>query len=140
MENERKPFDSWAIVEVLGHQTYAGHVTEEVIAGAAFIRVDVPEYSDTLLNAEGPSSITCPAFTKIIGPGSIYSITPVTEELARKARRGLSSPPISVYIPPDRPALPITASYLLDEERDREIDEFIEEFDSPHAREQDLCD
>ena len=33
-------FDSWAIVEIFGHQTFAGRVTEQAIGGASFVRVD----------------------------------------------------------------------------------------------------
>ena len=35
--------DAWAIVEALGHNLFAGKVSEHVIGGAGFIRVDVPE-------------------------------------------------------------------------------------------------
>lgn len=83
-------FDSWAIVEVFGHQKFAGRVTEQAIGGASFVRVDVPEVDSS------------PAFTKLFGASAIYSITPVTEDLARKAVRACHSEPISVYIPPDR--------------------------------------
>lgn len=66
-------FEQWCIVEVMGHQRIAGRVTEEVIAGQGFIRVDVPEI-------RGQSS-----FTRYYGTGSIYAITPTDEETARRA-------------------------------------------------------
>ncbi len=87
---ETQKFDSWAIVEVFGHQKFAGRVTEQAIGGASFVRVDVPA-------VEGS-----PAFTKLFGASAIYSITPVTEELARKAVKACHSEPISVYIPEER--------------------------------------
>lgn len=43
MSDTPNGFDQWAIVDVMGHQRYAGRVTEETLAGAGFIRVDVPE-------------------------------------------------------------------------------------------------
>ena len=52
---EQKPFDQWAIVEVMGHRSFGGRVTEQTIGGTSFIRVDVPAVKDR------------PAFTKLFG-------------------------------------------------------------------------
>lgn len=71
IEMEARQFEAWAIVEVMGHRQFAGFVTEQALGGASFVRVDVPE-SDGL-----------PAFTKLLGAGSIYAITPCTEETAK---------------------------------------------------------
>jgi len=78
-------FEQWCIVEIMGHQTYAGLVTEQVLGGASFVRVDVPE-------SEG-----IPAFSKCFGAASIYCITPVTEEIARLRAKSLRQAPLSVY-------------------------------------------
>jgi hypothetical protein len=78
-------FDTWAIVEAMGHHRYAGRVTEQVIAGASFLRVEIPANGDA------------PGFTKLLSPASIYAITPVAEDLARGVAAGLSSAPITVY-------------------------------------------
>lgn len=82
-------FCQHAIVEVMGHQTYAGLVTEQTIGGASFIRVDVPEVDGR------------PAFTKLLGASSIYAITPVSEEVARLRARSLGRAPLSVYDLPE---------------------------------------
>lgn len=71
MTEQDKRFEHWCIVEVMGHVTYAGLVTEQEIGGGSFIRVDVPGTSDTQ------------PFTKLLGHGSIYCITPCDEETAR---------------------------------------------------------
>jgi len=92
--DQTEKFDSWAIVEIFGHQTFAGRVTEQAIGGASFVRVDVP-------GVDGPPDGST-AYTKLFGAAAIYSITPVSEELARKAVKACHSEPISVYIPPDR--------------------------------------
>ena len=84
---EADKFEAWAIVEIFGHQTFAGKVTEQVIGGASFVRVDVP-----MVNGSDP-------FTKFFGASAIYSITPVSEELARKAVTACHSEPLLVYIP-----------------------------------------
>lgn len=82
-------FDHWAILEILGHQRYSGRVTEQTVGGAAFVRIDVPE------------SDGCPAFTKLFGAGSIYSITPVSEEIGRALAKELRKAPLSIYELPD---------------------------------------
>ncbi len=82
---EGKKLDTYALVEIMGHHRYAGRITEEVIAGAAMLRIDVPEVDAT------------PAFTKYFGAQSIYAITPTTEELARAMAGRLRAEPVSVY-------------------------------------------
>lgn len=84
MSEERK-FEGWCVVEVMGHQVYAGYVSEQEIARAAFIRVDVPDVEDR------------PAFTKLLGAGSIFAITPTTEEVVMAVARRSGSRPVSIY-------------------------------------------
>lgn len=78
-------FDQWAIVDLMGHQRYIGRVTEQVIAGTGFVRVDVPEAGDT------------PAWTKLVGTASIYAITPVSEAIARKLAASRQQRPVQAY-------------------------------------------
>ena len=73
MEQTEK-FDSWGLVEVMGHKKYSGRISEQQIAGAALVRVDVPE----VITRQGG---TVPEFAKLVGVGSIYCITPTTERL-----------------------------------------------------------
>jgi len=65
--SEAAEFKTWAIVEVMGHVEYAGFVTAETIAGAAMLRVDVPD-------VEGRG-----AFTKYLATGALYGISPCSE-------------------------------------------------------------
>lgn len=91
MDNERKPFAVWAIVEVMGHQRFAGRVTEEVIAGHPQLRVDIP------------ATAKWPEHTKYFGGGSIYALHPCSEEIARQAAERMAASygyaPIPVAIP-----------------------------------------
>ena len=80
-------FETWAVVEVCGHQKYAGFVTEQAIGGASFVRVDVPEVSDH------------EAFSKLFGAAAIYSITPCSEELAKVVAERTTSTALNVYCP-----------------------------------------
>lgn len=81
-------FESWAIVEVMGHSRYAGKVTEQTVAGNGFIRIDVPATDEY------------PGFTKLLGTGSIFAITPCAEDVARKAAKQFLSPPMdAIHFP-----------------------------------------
>jgi len=68
---DSRAFECWAIVEVMGHRQFAGFVSEQAIGGSSFVRVDVPA-----VDADGEQ---LPAFTKLLGAGSIYAISPCTE-------------------------------------------------------------
>lgn len=78
-------FEQFAIVELFGHQIIAGMVSEQVIGGQGFVRVDVP----TVEGQEG--------FTKFYGAGAIYAITPCNEETMTAAVLGLRQKPIDVW-------------------------------------------
>ncbi len=81
----------WAIIELFGHQRIAGYMTEQVIGGQGFIRVDVPEIA-----ADGSQQAIQP-HTKFYGPGAVYAINPVDESLARLAARQIRHAPVSEY-------------------------------------------
>lgn len=101
MSEIAQAFDQWGIVEVMGHKRYAGHITEQIIAGAALVRVDVPEVEI----ANYGHHRTVSAYTKLVGVGSIYCITPTTEEIARAAAVELArhdADPLPVHIPAQR--------------------------------------
>lgn len=117
MSQEHQGIDCWGIVEVMGHQVYCGRISEQVIAGHSFVRVDIP-------SVDGAAE-----FTKLFGAGSIYAITPTTQEIATIRAAQAVHRPINVYDLPrewrekiQRPALPTpnTAdeAYLGDDEPD----------------------
>lgn len=81
-------FDSHCIIELFGHQKIAGKVTEQIIAGQGFVRVDVPETKRH------------PAFTRLFGAGAIYSITPVSEDIAQRAAESIWVEPITAFAIP----------------------------------------
>jgi hypothetical protein len=83
MQDEK--FEIWALVELMGRQRIAGKVTEQTIAGAGFLRCDVPETKKN------------PAFTRFIAPGSVYAINPITEEVARQYAETLQVKPIDSW-------------------------------------------
>lgn len=85
MQQQPEQFDQWALCELMGRQRIAGRVTEKTVAGAGFLQVDVPETK------------TNPAFTRLIAPGSLYAINPVTEEVARMYAENLNVKPIESW-------------------------------------------
>lgn len=91
---EENKFESWAIVELFGHQQIAGLVTEQQVGGQSFVRVDVPEVDGK------------PGFTKLYGSGAIYAMTPCSEEVARLAVERLAVRPISIWMPEINRQLP----------------------------------
>lgn len=93
MEQQQAQFSSWAIVEVMGHQRFAGFVTTEAYGGAVLFRVDVPEVQGETDTETGLVRDGVPGFTKLIGAGSIYCITPCTEEAAKKATESMQYRP-----------------------------------------------
>lgn len=125
-----KPFESWAIVEIMGHNRYAGHVSEQTIGGQSFVRVDVPEvwFEHSPIVKEKRE-----AFTKLFGAGSIYCITPVSEATARAMVRQLRQRPMNVYDIQELARIESrSADSVLDESDDRTLEEQVlddEEFE-----------
>jgi hypothetical protein len=76
-------FDQWCIVELLGHRKLAGHVRVVQIAGAGFLRLDVPA-----TEGHGPQ-------TQFVSPGSVYALHPTTEEIATAAAVTFRPEPVS---------------------------------------------
>lgn len=114
-EQQQAKFDGWAIVDVLGHQRYVGYVTTEAYGAAVLFRIDVPALEarerTTKRPGYGQDGRYWPAgtvvqegatdgYTKLIGAGSIYSITPCTKEAALKAvEESQPRPLMNVQIP-----------------------------------------
>jgi hypothetical protein len=89
-----EPLQGWFIVELMGHRRLAGLVTEQTIAGAGFLRIDVP--------GKAPGEVRA---TQFYPPASVYALTPVTEELARRVAEGSIVAPVTEWDLP-RPSLP----------------------------------
>lgn len=75
MTDEKPAFEGWAILELMGHRRLGGYVAEATVAGAGFLRIDVP--GDDSGEGEGTEA------TQFYSPSSVYCLTPVTKEMAR---------------------------------------------------------
>lgn len=85
MSGEKPAFEGWAVLELMGHRKLGGLLSEAVVGGASFIRIDVPA-------EEGQ-----PGATQFYSPASVYCITPCTEETARGLARGQRPAPVQRY-------------------------------------------
>lgn len=122
MSEPANPFEEWMLVEQLGHKRIAGLVTEQTIAGFDYLRIDIPEVpaepevhyaqewdggrrKEPVEVQPGPSHeciYHCrtarpgiAATTQLITPSSVYTMHPITEELARRMAVDLRIQPIN---------------------------------------------
>lgn len=84
-ESEKSSFNEWALVELFGHQRIVGRVSEATLAGGAFLRVDVPAVAENK------------AYTRFYGPGAVYSISPISEEIALQMVSRCRNEPVSRF-------------------------------------------
>jgi hypothetical protein len=120
-DTQQAKFDGWAIVDVLGHQRYVGYVTTEAYGQAVLFRVDVPALDERERVTKRPgyhptTGQYLPAgttvkegavagYTKLIGSGSIYTITPCSKEAALEAVESAQPRPLMIVsLPPDAAA------------------------------------
>lgn len=78
--------EGFAIIELFGHNKIAGRVSTIIIGTSGMVRVDVPALGDT------------PGFTRFYGPSAIYSLTLVSEDVARAALVAMRPEPVTVYM------------------------------------------
>ena len=78
-------FEGWAILELMGHRRLAGWVSETMIAGGSFVRIDVP----------GETNAPDFSATQFYSPSAVYCITPTTEEIAKGVAVGNRPMPVT---------------------------------------------
>jgi len=103
-------FAGWYIVELMGHRRLAGYVTEQTIAGAGFLRIDVP--GPEMDSAEALTPIA----TQFFAPSSVYAMTPTTEAMARRVALASRPEPVKQWELPPTPALPSRTADVENEE------------------------
>lgn len=96
----------YAIVEIMGHRTRAGVISDATLGGAAMLRIEHP----TAANGEEP-------VTEYYAPQALFAVRPCTEEQAKAVAERCW------YVGPPREALPAAALDALDEDDDYDDDE-----------------
>lgn len=134
MTEEQARFEGWAVVEIFGHQRYAGFVTTQAFGQAVMFRVDVPplderervtksyEYIDGQSVPPGSTvkEAAVQGYTKLFGVGAIYGMTPCTQEAAVKAVAAMQARQMQlVALAPERA---LSAGYVSDEGDETEDD------------------
>lgn len=95
-ETEQGTYEGWTILELMGHRRLGGYVREQEVAGAAFLRIDVPSE---------------PPVTQFYAPAAVYAMTPTTEEIARALAARMRPAPVHAYeLTPLRPDRTIEAA------------------------------
>jgi hypothetical protein len=109
-------FETWALVELFGHNRVAGLVTEAELAGGKFIRIDVPQIGESQ------------PVTRFYGPGAIYGITPMTKETAMAVAEDLKVAPMNAWdvqrlaLPPSSSTHVPPGDYNDDADEDEEVE------------------
>jgi hypothetical protein len=86
MSEQRETFEGWAILELMGHRKLGGKLSEQVIGGQAFVRIDAYEGDDA-----------APSATQFYSGSSIYAITPCGEATARAIAAYHRPQPVTVW-------------------------------------------
>jgi hypothetical protein len=140
MEQGQSRFEGWAVVEMFGHQKIAGFVTTENFGAACLFRVDVPELPERDVTITRPEWVdtpeysgyayagsvlrreAVPGFTKMVGPGAVYSMNPCSEVMVRdfldKDRPRRVVPVTLVTEKPKQLTAPVDAGYDSDDDED----------------------
>jgi hypothetical protein len=102
LDPKEEAIDTWAFLEVLGHQQLAGRLSTRKFGNDSMFQVDVPS---------GDKEMAC---SRLFSPAAIFSITPTTEEWCRNWQKSAEKNcyPILPYIPAPRP---LRHGYMLDE-------------------------
>jgi hypothetical protein len=117
---DKQTFNEWAIVEIMGHQKFAGRVSEQIVAGSALLRIDIPTQGDQ------------PGFSKLFGMSSVYAITPTTEQIATAVASKLRQVPIGIYDLPESMQAKLRAPAIAGPTSSQVFEEMTDAYDGDH--------
>lgn len=109
MNQTQERFETWAILELMGHQKMAGLVTEANVAGKGFLRIDV-------YDAPGNEVL----FTRMVNPDSVYAINPVEREIALAIGADSHKPVTRYELRQLMPPAPAPLTPIDDDDRDED--------------------
>jgi hypothetical protein len=122
--------DGWYILEIFGHQRFAGYLTVQNIGLAAMVRLDVPPLAERERVSKRPGYVGdqyCPAgtaikegsvqgYTKLFGVGAIYAMTPCTKEACLAAVEEIQPRPMTPISIPETKAIAAAVTTELDDD------------------------
>jgi hypothetical protein len=123
MNEQQAAFEGWAILEIFGHQTFAGFVKTVYFGPAAMFQLEVPALEERTRVTTRAGSVdgkwtaagatvkeaASPGYTKLFGVGALYSMTPCTQEAALKAVENLQPRSLMLVSLPIEKALAASA-------------------------------
>lgn len=109
IDKDTEQIDTWAYLEIMGHDQIAGRVSERKVGIQVMLQVDVPK---------GEKDFN---YSKLFSPSSIFSILPTTEEWCRKYVNNHRNLSVLPYIPEQRQLNPGNGANEID------IDNFDDE-------------
>lgn len=96
-------YEGWAILELMGHRRLGGRVSQVEQYGAPMLRIDIP--------GEAGEDVA----TQFYGGGSIYCLTPTTEDVARAVALRNQPAPVQRW---ELPALPTREQAITEDDHD----------------------
>lgn len=109
MPEQKEPL-GWCVMELMGHVRLGGFVCEENLAGAGFLRIDIP--------GDKPGEVYA---TQYVPPSSLYRLTPCSEEAARAAAANNRPQPVQRWELPQLPSPVVAGNSDDDEPDDQEV-------------------
>lgn len=140
-------FSGWALIEIMGRDRAAGFVTTEYFGSACLFRVDTPALPEREFVLKSPEYVEhtwtpagatvkrpeSPARTRFLGPSSIFSLIPCTEEAARAAIEEIYPRPMILLKMPQQAQLnPSVSLGLVDPVCGSEIPSPMKAFSTEH--------
>lgn len=90
IDKSQEVIETWAFVEIMGHNKVAGRVSERKVGVAVMLQVDVPNADEGFSHSQ------------LFSPQAVFSILPTTEEWCRKFSKARVDYSPLPYIPPTR--------------------------------------
>lgn len=125
-KQQANAIEGWMILEIFGHNRFAGYVTVQNIGIAAMLRLDVPPLEERERVTKRPFYVGekyCPAgttvregavqgYTKLFGVGAIYAMTPCTKEACLAAVEEIQPRPMTPISIPETKAIVASAAEI----------------------------
>ena len=90
IDKDQETIETWAYIEIMGHNRIAGRVSERKVGIQVMLQVDVPN------EKEGFSH------TELFSPSAIFSIKPTTEEWCRNYVGAQVNYDVLPFVPPTK--------------------------------------
>lgn len=151
MTEAQSNFEGWAILEIFGHQRFAGFVKTEYYGTACMFRLDVPPLEERTRTTKRAGSVDgqwTPAgtvvkegatlgYSKLFGVGAIYALTPCDEKAALKAVEEIQPRPLMLVSLPQEKALSAAEHEMVMDHLKNSADEDADDDDSPDGQDDD---